>query len=297
VTLDGQQVSQPMTVHVHGYSELRWAETPNLTTVGATVAFNFELYRIRGEVIEGHLTPASGGAVARARAVALGNNRYSVSFTPTKSDLYSLQLVIDSYRIPPQIDLKVLEHAASFTSGNEREGRVGSAFILRVALASSAGTNANVRAQIRNASTKEFVGDGEVTRTSDGVSVKWVPRRPGRYTLSLEVDGVALPSSDVSLVVPASRQVRVVHNSELRLGEPVNFTFAIDSEEVTHSLSGTVTVHADASRSTAYPLRINRNAEGTWDASFTVPNEAKSFTVDLTADGHALDNRITLELV
>jgi hypothetical protein len=56
VTLDGQQVSQPMIVHVHAYSELRWAETPSISTVGATVTFNFELYRIQGETIEGHLT-------------------------------------------------------------------------------------------------------------------------------------------------------------------------------------------------------------------------------------------------
>jgi hypothetical protein len=296
VLLDGQQVSQPMTVHVHAYSELRWAETPALSTIGATVTFNFELYHIQGETIEGHLTSTSG-SVTKARAVPLGNNRYSLSYTPMKSDRYTLQIVIDTHNLPPERELKVVEHAASFSSGTAREGRVNSAFVLKVSLSSSAGTNARVRAQVRDADTNASVGEGEVTPTSDGVSVKWTPRRPGRYILSLDVDGVALPSSDVSFFVPPTRQCKVVRNTDLVLGETVTFTVSVESEVPTHSLTGKVTVNSTTGGSTVVPLRTSRNGDGTWDLSFTVPNEAKGFTIELSADGFVLDNRINLELV
>jgi hypothetical protein len=46
-----------------------------------------------------------------------------------------------------------VEHAASFASGTAREGRVNTPFVLRVALASTAGTKAQVRATVRDNAT------------------------------------------------------------------------------------------------------------------------------------------------
>jgi len=105
--------------------------------------------------------------------------------------------------------------------------------------------------------------------------------------VQFEVEGVALSAGNsVTLRVPATRQAELLGNGPIVLGQPCTFTIKINADGVppASTVSGSAIVKSSHS-SVTLPLSTTRKPNGTWDVTFTLPAEATSIIIELTADG------------
>jgi hypothetical protein len=168
---------------------------------------------------------------------------------------------------------------------------VGKSFTIRLAVAGSAGAPADAPIKEKGkkiAMAKVKPGQG------DTYEITWTPTHAGVFQTILVINGAEVGGSAFefeAFAVPIT--CRPVKNSDnIGPGLPCTITFAIDN--ATPSALSAVIRGSDGKLGA--DVSTKRKSDGTWDVSFKPP-DSPSFTIELTADKTAVENKLTIQLV
>jgi len=168
---------------------------------------------------------------------------------------------------------------------------VGKSFTIRLAVAGSGGAPAEAPIKEKG---KKIASAKVKPGTGDTYEITWTPTHAGIFSTILVINGAEVGGSGFefeAFAVPIT--CRPVKNSDnIAPGLPCTITFAIDNA----SPSTLSAVIRGSDGKFGGDVSTKRRSDGTWDVSFKPP-DSPSFTVELTADKTAVENKLTIQLV